>query len=44
VNSKILGHRGAKGERPENTIKGIKYAIDCGVEAIEIDVHKSKEG
>ena len=44
MNSKILGHRGAKGERPENTIKGIKYAVDCKVEAIEIDVHISKDG
>lgn len=43
MNSKILGHRGAKGEKPENTLKGIQYAIDCGVKAIEIDVHKSKD-
>jgi glycerophosphoryl diester phosphodiesterase len=37
----ILGHRGAKGERPENTILGIRYALDLKVKAIEIDIHLS---
>jgi glycerophosphoryl diester phosphodiesterase len=40
----ILGHRGAKGERPENTILGIRYALELGVKAIEIDVHLSSDG
>ena len=40
---KICGHRGAKNEQPENTLKGIQYAIDCGVDAIEIDVHLTKD-
>lgn len=35
----VLGHRGAKGEKPENTLLGIKYALDLGVKAIEIDIH-----
>ena len=39
----ILGHRGAKGEKPENTILGIKYALDLGVKAIEIDIHLSSD-
>lgn len=39
----ILGHRGAKGERPENTILGIRYALELGVKAIEIDIHLSKD-
>jgi len=40
---KICGHRGAKDELPENTLKGIQFAIDCGVAAIEIDVHLTKD-
>lgn len=39
----ILGHRGAKGEKPENTILGIRYALELGVKAIEIDVHLSSD-
>lgn len=37
----MLGHRGAKGERPENTINGIRYALELGLKAIEIDIHLS---
>jgi len=40
----ILGHRGAKGEKPENTLLGIRYALDIGVKAIEIDIHLSHDG
>lgn len=40
----ILGHRGAKGEKPENTILGIRYALELGVKAIEIDIHLSSDG
>ncbi len=41
--TKMLGHRGAKGERPENTIGGITYALNLGLKAIEIDVHLSAD-
>ncbi|PIK15388.1 MAG: phosphodiesterase [Halobacteriovorax sp. JY17] len=41
--TRMLGHRGAKGERPENTIDGIKYALDLGLSAIEIDIHLSAD-
>jgi glycerophosphoryl diester phosphodiesterase len=41
---KILGHRGAKGEIAENTLKSIQHAITAGVGAIEIDVHLTKDG
>lgn len=40
----ILGHRGAKGEYPENTLGGIQFALTCGVSAIEIDVHLTRDG
>ncbi len=41
--TKMLGHRGAKGEKPENTIGGITYALNLGLKAIEIDIHLSSD-
>jgi len=35
---KIIGHRGAKGYAPENTLVGIHTAADMGVEWVELDV------
>jgi glycerophosphoryl diester phosphodiesterase len=34
----IIGHRGARGHAPENTLLGIRRALELGVDAIEIDV------
>jgi glycerophosphoryl diester phosphodiesterase len=34
-----IGHRGAMGHEPENTLLSIKKAIALGVDAIEVDVH-----
>ena len=34
----VFGHRGAAGEAPENTLAGIRHAIDIGVRHIEIDL------
>ena len=39
----IIGHRGCKDYEPENTIKGISKAFEIGVDAVEIDVHLSKD-
>lgn len=39
----IMGHRGAKNEKPENTLLGFRHAIDCKVDSIEIDVHLTKD-
>ncbi len=39
----IVGHRGAKGVKPENTISAVKYAIETGVDIIEVDVRKTKD-
>lgn len=33
-----IGHRGAAGIAPENTLAGVERAIACGVAAIEVDV------
>lgn len=34
-----IGHRGAMGHAPENTIASIQKALDLGVDCIEIDVY-----
>lgn len=36
-----IGHRGAKGHEPENTIVAFQKAIDLGCDGIELDVHLS---
>jgi len=41
---KIVGHRGARGLAPENTLAAISAALDAGVDEIEIDVRLSKDG
>lgn len=39
----IMGHRGAAALEPENTLRSISRAIEIGVDAVEIDVHMSKD-
>lgn len=39
-----IGHRGAKGHLPENTLASFQKAIDLGVDGIELDVHLSSDG
>jgi glycerophosphoryl diester phosphodiesterase len=41
---KIISHRGAAGLAPENTIAGIKIALQHKVEYIEIDAQATKDG
>ncbi|WP_028115718.1 glycerophosphodiester phosphodiesterase [Ferrimonas senticii] len=36
---KIIAHRGASGEAPENTLKAMALAIEQGADGIELDVH-----
>lgn len=40
----IIGHRGAAGIAPENTVKGFRAAIAAGVDWIEFDVRATKDG
>ena len=40
----ILGHRGASGYAPENTLEAFRLAMDMGADGFELDVHLSKEG
>ena len=41
---RIIGHRGAKGLAPENTIASIEKALETGVDAVEFDVHLTRDG
>ena len=40
---KIYGHRGARGDMPENTLSGFKYIFDHNVLAFETDILISKD-
>lgn len=40
----VVGHRGAAGLAPENTMPAIEVGIDQGVHAIEVDVHRTRDG
>lgn len=39
-----IGHRGAKGYEPENTLVSFEKAIEMGADGIELDVHLSLDG
>jgi len=41
---KLIGHRGARGEAPENTLSGFRYLRDMGVLAVELDIQVSADG
>jgi len=41
---RIVAHRGASFEAPENTLAAFKRAWALGVEAVELDVHVTKDG
>lgn len=40
----IIGHRGARGLAPENTLASIQKAISCGVDEVEVDVRVTEDG
>ena len=39
-----IGHRGARAYEPENTLRSFRKAIELGVDAVELDVRKTKDG
>jgi glycerophosphoryl diester phosphodiesterase len=41
---RLIGHRGARGEAPENTLAGFHYLKAHGVLAVELDIQVSKNG
>jgi len=40
----ILGHRGAAGHFPENTMLSFQRAADWGVDGLELDIHLTADG
>ena len=40
----IIGHRGARGEAPENTLGGFYYLQHLGIRAVEFDVRQLTDG
>lgn len=40
----VIGHRGAAGERPENTLPSFARARDVGAAILETDAHPTKDG
>ena len=40
----LYGHRGAARERPENTLVSFERAVEAGADAIETDVHVTRDG
>ena len=41
---KIVGHRGARGLVPENTVKSLVKAVELGVDEIECDARVTRDG
>ena len=39
----VIGHRGAAGLAPENTLTSFKKAAAIGADMIELDVHKTSD-
>ncbi len=39
-----IGHRGAAGYEPENTLRSFRRALELGVDMVELDVRRTKDG
>ncbi|MBM3617261.1 MAG: glycerophosphodiester phosphodiesterase [Alphaproteobacteria bacterium] len=44
VSLMIVGHRGASGHAPENTLPAFTKAIELRADAVELDIHSDKDG
>jgi glycerophosphoryl diester phosphodiesterase len=40
----VIGHRGASGHAPENTLPSFALALAQGADALELDVHLTADG
>ena len=40
----VIAHRGASGERPENTLPAYALAVEQHADMIEIDLHRTRDG
>jgi glycerophosphoryl diester phosphodiesterase len=41
---KVIAHRGASGYAPETTLEGYRLALQMGVDGVEMDVHRLRDG
>jgi len=42
--TRVIGHRGAAGAAPENTLVAVRHGVAVGSDAVEVDVHASACG
>ena len=40
----LVGHRGVRGRRPENTLAAFRCALDAGLDGLETDVQRTADG
>ena len=40
----VVGHRGSRATHPENTLAAFRHAIECGADAVELDVVVTRDG
>lgn len=40
----VIAHRGGRQLRPENTMIAFRHAVELGVDALELDVHGTRDG
>jgi len=40
----VIAHRGASGQRPENTLPAFALAVEMGADMIETDLHRTRDG
>ena len=40
---RLYAHRGATADRPENTMVAFQRAVEIGVDALELDVHLTRD-
>lgn len=41
---KVIAHRGASGDAPENTLQAFEHAVSLGADGIELDVQLTRDG
>ncbi len=41
---RIIGHRGAPGHAPENTLASFQKGLELGADMLELDIHMSRDG
>lgn len=40
----VIAHQGGDGERPSNTMVAFQYAVELGVDVLEMDIHSTRDG